>query len=176
MIEETLIDAVAQAFARQLFTELGPYKMGRVIAGNAMERDPSVCCSHDYCDANVSMDAALQQMGINWQDAMDSGLWDRAWDHAKAKRFYTDAHALRYDLNTTEGKERLIAEVAAAGIARRLMIRIRLGREVRIHLSHATRQGKRAQFRREYAAMLRENSGFNARFGVGRIPKSRVQA
>lgn len=48
--------------------------------------------SHDYCDANMTMDAAMASVGIvalpEDEDGMPDavvGLWNTAWDHVKLR-------------------------------------------------------------------------------------------
>jgi len=68
------------------------YRMQRL---NTVEENPGVCHSHDFCDANMAMEEAFQNLGI--PTAFDVGdgeagheaaceLWNHAWEIA-AERY-----------------------------------------------------------------------------------------
>lgn len=92
----------AWAFVRVLSEWLTPEQMHMVAAVNHDNGVSYPCCaSHDYCDANMAMDEALQSVfGLNlfelssvtWSrnecragdmSEMACELWDRAWNHGK---------------------------------------------------------------------------------------------
>lgn len=58
------LDLAAGRFVRALEAEIGADALARVIALNREERDPFVCHSHDFTDANVVMSDVLEGMGI----------------------------------------------------------------------------------------------------------------
>ena len=110
---DTLIDdesedagAIADAFlAHLLAIEFGrvlwqciPENMADVIASNKQYRDAgnlAVCASHDYCDANMAMSEASDNLGLtNPSELTDSPeqqklftMWGAAWSLAKAGDF-----------------------------------------------------------------------------------------
>ena len=47
------VDSLAIEFCDELRATLTPEKMQDVVSLNAMEADPNVCHSHDFCDANM---------------------------------------------------------------------------------------------------------------------------
>lgn len=87
------VEALAEAFIKQLREDLGPEKFAEVVARNAAELNPDVCHSHDFCDANMVMDAAFEEFGVDpleygytEEDGMSQevcDLWNRAWDRGK---------------------------------------------------------------------------------------------
>jgi hypothetical protein len=93
---------LAQAFSFQLRETLTPEQMAQVIARNAHYREcgeKDICASHEFCDANVTMDDAFKMLGLTVIDSVSgeiSGianeLWNAAWDIAKASDFDVPAH------------------------------------------------------------------------------------
>jgi hypothetical protein len=93
-----LIGRVAGKFADLLFDDIGADRFQRVRLVNADYRpDEGICASHDHCDANMVMEAAMQSVGIETMpsyraelpdtDSMPEAvlkLWNAAWDAAKA--------------------------------------------------------------------------------------------
>jgi hypothetical protein len=81
---------LALAFSRTLWTWLRTERMTEVIQRNRAQADKSICHSHDFCDANMAMDAAFQEVlgdsYLNFGPAEEE-LWDPAWDLAKANDF-----------------------------------------------------------------------------------------
>lgn len=110
---DTLIDdesedagAIADAFLTHLLAiEFGrvlrqwiPEHMAEVVAKNKQHREAGdllVCASHDYCDANMAMSEASDNLGLtNPSEITDSPeqqklftMWGAAWSLAKAGDF-----------------------------------------------------------------------------------------
>ena len=81
---------IANAFSRKLYVQLGATAMGIIIDRNADERDPAVCHSHDFADANVVMAEAFSEVmryDADMRDTDDTDLWDAAWKLAKRSKF-----------------------------------------------------------------------------------------
>jgi len=87
---------IARRFCLRLHRELGAKIMRQVVKRNAeYVRDgvSGVCATHDYCDANMTMDGAFLDLGFrSVTDAApdDQEKWDVvnvAWDKAKAAGF-----------------------------------------------------------------------------------------
>lgn len=83
---------VAHAFVRQLLADIGEADFKEVLRKQREEPIEGVCHSHDYCDANMTMDAAMASVGVvalpEDEDGMSDavvGLWNAAWDHAKLR-------------------------------------------------------------------------------------------
>ena len=86
------VDRLARAFAKELRTLLTKSEFRQVIALNNKEKDKSACHSHDFCDANMVMDAAFtitfkRSFGFDSED--DRKLFNTAWTLAKSKRFFS---------------------------------------------------------------------------------------
>lgn len=90
---------LANEFSRLLTKLVGPWKMRMIRSRNRVEPNSTVCHSHDFCDANMVMDAAFQHFGIDpcatgipdtdfplmSEEVMD--WWNDAWTLAKAAGF-----------------------------------------------------------------------------------------
>jgi hypothetical protein len=98
-------ELVARAFARRLRETIGDENMAIVVEQN--ELDPGLSCmSHSFCDANMVMAAAMEdvlgrevytaidvELGRCTESLMDEdfAMWNAAWGCAKAARFWMDA-------------------------------------------------------------------------------------
>lgn len=81
---------LAVEFSKTLRAVLSSQEMEQVIARNQEESNPHVCHSHDFCDANMVMDAALGSLGVEDPDVSDPvvvSLWNQAWHLAKLTDF-----------------------------------------------------------------------------------------
>lgn len=90
---QAAIEALARAFARRLREEIGEDDLRAVVARNRASGDPNGCASHDFCDANMPMAEAFEEvLGADPEepDDCDPALWDAAWDRAKAADFWLD--------------------------------------------------------------------------------------
>ncbi|WP_114944414.1 hypothetical protein [Microvirga calopogonii] len=82
-------------------------KMAEVVRRNAVEESEIVCHSHDFCDENMVMAAAMAfvlgrptWMPSDWEEGRcseaeheaDFALWGRAWDLAKTSYFLAYGH------------------------------------------------------------------------------------
>jgi len=86
-------EALAATFVRILRQTIGDEKYAKVVALNGVELNPDVCHSHDFCDANMVMDAAFHTFGVDpleygytEEDGMSQevcDLWNAAWNRAK---------------------------------------------------------------------------------------------
>ena len=77
---------LAGAFTSVLRSWLTDAELTAIDAANhAPDADPSVCASHDYCDANVAMVDAMERLGLTWSatDESQAALVDAAWSQAK---------------------------------------------------------------------------------------------
>lgn len=89
---------IARTFARYLFDDFDDLRTFREMRRrNAAEVNPRVCHSHDFCDANMTMEAALVGHGVTVFGAdghmteSACALWNAAWEvamtrHLTAKR------------------------------------------------------------------------------------------
>jgi hypothetical protein len=85
---------IAFQFSMGLRKALSPDQITVINARNAAESNPSVCHSHDFCDANEVMDDAFRNVtGASVTDPEtvndDANLsqWNIAWSIARAARF-----------------------------------------------------------------------------------------
>lgn len=88
------VNRLAAAFARRLVETLNDNEMRSVIGRNRRETDAAICHSHDYCDANMIMDAAFKEITGHssatkqWlNDDRAIKLWSDAWALAKEREF-----------------------------------------------------------------------------------------
>lgn len=88
------VERIAREFSRVLREWITDEQMQEVIRRNKAETDTRICHSHDFCDANMAMDAAFRDLGM---DPFEGGehiseatceLWGAAWDVAKSAEFY----------------------------------------------------------------------------------------
>lgn len=81
------VPQIAQAFVRKLREYLSPEQWAEMAQLNREESNPDICHSHDFCDSNVFIaDAFEEVMGreVDLQSEADVDLLNAAWDHAKA--------------------------------------------------------------------------------------------
>ena len=95
-MDQRIIDSVGQLFSRILHEWLPPAEMEQVVERNAVQTDPLICHSHDFCDANMAMDQAMRDhhfdMTISEEGMEDSLIlvWNAAWGVAKKSGFKLD--------------------------------------------------------------------------------------
>jgi hypothetical protein len=85
--------AIARRFADHLRESLSPEQWREMRLVNRGHTTDKICASHDYCDANMPMDEAFQEIighEIDCSSDTETGIWNRAWDLAK-ERFLTAA-------------------------------------------------------------------------------------
>lgn len=103
-LEAAKVIELAFRFSRLLLDDIGAANLATVIERNAANVNPSVCHSHDFCDANMTMLTAWQvtfSVGVENGPAFmtgdsemaDSDLerWNRAWAFAKGHKFFTES-------------------------------------------------------------------------------------
>ena len=85
---------LAKEFSVALNALLTPAQMCEVVLRNAQETHPTICHTHDFCDANVVLHEVFLSHGM---DPADEGgmekwgrLWDESWNLAKANGFQED--------------------------------------------------------------------------------------
>jgi hypothetical protein len=84
---------IAEQFVAQLRADLTAEEFAEVQKRNRLEESRWVCHSHDFCDANMTMDAAFRHFGIDPLPDIENGmpgwineLWNAAWDIARTER------------------------------------------------------------------------------------------
>lgn len=79
---------LAKAFAEEMNDTLTTAEIDEVNRLNAAETNPNICHSHDFCDANEVMLAAMARFGVEF-DTSNSlhELLDKAWGIAKGAEF-----------------------------------------------------------------------------------------
>lgn len=89
MNREQQVTAVAEAFAEVMKQWLSKEEFAAMKRLN--ETDPEyapggACASHNYCDANMAMDAAMKQVlgdGYRIDDETLHPIWNDAWSLAR---------------------------------------------------------------------------------------------
>jgi hypothetical protein len=74
---------LARAFARELHATIGASDYAEVLRRNATPEYDSACASHDFCDANMVMDAAFRDtFGVEFSmdDAAHVHAFNCGWD------------------------------------------------------------------------------------------------
>ncbi len=90
---DELASKIAKEFCRQLRAELSSDAIGTIIDLNNDETNPQICHTHDFCDANMVMHTAMEQVdsSLVTVDAFTSDktttLWSMAWTLAKKSEF-----------------------------------------------------------------------------------------
>lgn len=89
-IHETI--RLAQAFGEQVQTAFGPAQFREICYLNkSSHASTSICATHDFCDANMLMEAAFQATfgrESDVADEADAKVWSDAWAIAKAAEFF----------------------------------------------------------------------------------------
>jgi hypothetical protein len=82
-------ETLAADFSAVLRRWLTADEMAQVLALNKQEAGTNVCHSHDFCDANMAMLKAFEDLGgdLDLEDQDQVKLWNAAWDIAKASGF-----------------------------------------------------------------------------------------
>jgi hypothetical protein len=90
VLREKRMHEVANLFIRVLTREIGLKKLAIVRERQAVERRPGICHSHDFCDANMVMQEAMEQLGLSWEKTFSAdnepmvNFWNESWDIAAA--------------------------------------------------------------------------------------------
>lgn len=103
--------ALAAAFSARLRAQLTEDQMETVNRTNALPENACACASHDFCDANMVMLEAWQEVhGRDPDPASDDDAyeWNRAWDAARAGGFRpfdpAKVEITRKRFSTTQGE------------------------------------------------------------------------
>jgi hypothetical protein len=91
------IPLLAKEFSRILQECFMPALLKQAIARNETAEYKRACATHDFCNANLAMDEAFENLG--WKGISDfetdspeqvaaMDLWNKAWDYAKANKFF----------------------------------------------------------------------------------------
>lgn len=98
------MEPLARVFSDELRKEIGVENLAEAVRRNAGEVSGGVCHSHDFCDANMVMDAAWKSVfgrevrmpgdaeaGHCTHEQVDEDLrrWEAAWNLAVASKFFT---------------------------------------------------------------------------------------
>lgn len=85
------VGALAKEFSRVIRDTLSPAQLAECVRRNAANPDPAICHSHDFCDANMAMAEAWENLssipcGADCPDGVNA-VWSAAWDIAKRYGF-----------------------------------------------------------------------------------------
>lgn len=81
-----VVEAVARAFLRGMHDTVGESDLREIDLRNAAETHPGICHTHDFCDANVVMAEAMQEVTGVVVDPTDEGqltLFNDSWNLAR---------------------------------------------------------------------------------------------
>lgn len=81
---------LARSFSRNVKRFLRRIHFTEAVRRNRLQENPSVCHTHDFCDANELMISAFREHGIEDFSMADEAmcrLWNEAWDMAKKAGF-----------------------------------------------------------------------------------------
>lgn len=87
-------EKIAQEFSALLKNWLSQDELKEVVLRNSIERDPAICHSHDFCDANMAMLEVFSSRGMDI--AGEGGVerhgarWNEAWALARKNSFWVD--------------------------------------------------------------------------------------
>ena len=99
---------LAVKFAELLKRDLTPDQVNEAVKRNKTDEYQGCCATHDFCDANVYMDEALEhftgkhEVDVNDEDT--TNLFNEAWDIAKANEFFTGYRGARYFVKDKSGR------------------------------------------------------------------------
>lgn len=82
-----LIKALSVQFSEDLLSDIGRADLLTVIDRNDRETNKSVCHSHDFCDANMTMRGSFITVLDREPTQADQYLIDSAWNEAKEFNF-----------------------------------------------------------------------------------------
>ncbi len=69
-----------------LKTWLSPEEMQEVVCRNEGEHDPTICHSHDFCDANMAMHEVFMSHGMDVTDEGGVDRFGQKWGRGLAVR------------------------------------------------------------------------------------------
>lgn len=83
-------EQIATEFIAALIGEIGNDNYREVCSRNAANKNPNICASHDFCDANMTMHGVLLKHIDAAEDINDEAnlalwseaLWNESWDIA----------------------------------------------------------------------------------------------
>ena len=81
---------LALNFVALVCREFDEKTLSEIRRRNRAETNPSVCHTHDFCDANLLMDDAWRftfGRDTNLDDEVDCAVWSNAWARAVAANF-----------------------------------------------------------------------------------------
>lgn len=93
------VENIAEEFAKQLKAEVGNANMRHIVAKNYQVDYRGCCASHDYCDSNMVMADAFEEITGREPDdnsethPEDWSMFNEAWEIAKIQDFYFDPRA-----------------------------------------------------------------------------------
>lgn len=85
-VETALKECIAFQFATILKQWLLPSEVELMKKRNQIEKRENVCHSHDFCDANVAMEEAMEVFRTS-SEKDESNLWNDSWKIATQKFF-----------------------------------------------------------------------------------------
>lgn len=94
-MDATQIEPLARKFSTFLAEAIGEESIREAVDRNRSQKHSGICHSHDFCDANMVMESAFEEViGRSQFNAEghiseeDMRLWNAAWDLAKEREFF----------------------------------------------------------------------------------------
>ena len=83
-LPDNAAEQIAHRFVIVLMNWLDPAEWDEMRKLNAVQADPKICHSHDYCDANMAMAEAFESVvgRVPSGEDADNSLWNAAWEIA----------------------------------------------------------------------------------------------
>jgi hypothetical protein len=90
------IPLLPQEFSRILQEWFMPALLKQAVARNETAEYKRVCATRDFCDANLAMEEAFENLDLKGISDFETDspervatmdLWNKAWDYAKATSF-----------------------------------------------------------------------------------------
>lgn len=104
MSKKDSIHLLSNEFSKVVNGHLSPAQLEKVKTINTSGQFPGCCATHDYCDANMLMAKAFENIfkrECDLQNDDDMELFNRSWDRSKANNFkVVDYHFKRMQYNT----------------------------------------------------------------------------
>lgn len=106
---------LAADFAQEVRDALTQEQCALAVARNATPEYASACATHDFCDANMLMLAAMENQGADFDgdDQTQVDAINAAWDKARSSGF--DAEALAREFYGKQKGEAIIEQLGGRG-------------------------------------------------------------
>lgn len=87
--DQSTAEQLSREFSR-IVAEWCGANTGEIVLRNIAEKNPNICHSHDFCDANQAMIDACENLGLDHECGANPIVVE-AWEIAKSMHFYTES-------------------------------------------------------------------------------------